>query len=294
MSSDDSTTRDVGSNKSEKPDGGSLPTGSHVDTSNSSGGQTVAPAECTIPTFDHDAKSLPFARLGATVVDEQGAPVAGILAQACGTNVCLQAKTDTSGRVTIVQNESIAKLAFKYGDGLRYAQVVVPLPDAERHDLGEQSTLRLPLGDAVNRFEAGASLESSGARLELDDNTTVKLDRLSYPDESDHVFVARLFERETLPSSVAAQDFAAVWVFGPHKTEFCPPAKLDLPNTTELASGASVELWLLVTGTEGHFAPYAEWGKVGTATVSSDGSRIETNPNSGLPQLGIIGLRNSE
>ncbi len=75
------------------------------------------------PTFEDDAEAVPFERLSATVVDEEGNPVPDIVAQACGLNVCLQSKTDSQGRVTISEEEEIAKLAFKYGDGLHYAQV---------------------------------------------------------------------------------------------------------------------------------------------------------------------------
>ncbi len=82
----------------------------------------------------------------------------------------------------------------------------------------------------------------------MDDAASIKIDRLSYPDESEHVFVARQFEAEVLPQSIADQDFAAVWVFGPQKTEFCPPARLTVPNTTDLAAGSSVELYLIGNG----------------------------------------------
>lgn len=279
------TERDTTKNE---PDAGTTTT-----ATSSSAVETVAPNECVIPEFEVDAEAVPFERLSATVLDEEGTPIADTVAQACGLNVCLQAKTDSQGRVTISENEEISKLAFKYGDGLHYAQVVVPLPDGPRHELGEQPTLRLPDGDAQNRLSAGASLSSSDAELDLSEDVSIKIDRLSYPDESEHVFVAREFEEDLLPQSIAALDFSAVWVFGPQKTEFCPPAKLSVPNTADLKAGSGVELYILVTGTEGHFAPYAEWGKVGTATVSEDGSRIETDPDSGIPELGIIGLRST-
>lgn len=250
--------------------------------------------ECVPPVFEDDSEARPFQRLSATVQDEAGKPVVEIVAQACGTNVCLQAKTNAQGRVSISESTDIAKLAFKYGDGLRYAQLVVEMPDQEVHELGIQTTLRLPEGVPDNRLQAGASVESSDARLTLSAETSVGFDVLSYPDEAQHVFVAREFEREVLPASVAARQFNAVWVLGPQKTTFCPPAALTLPNTASLPAGAAVDLYLLVTGIEGHFARYAEWGKVGSATVSDDGSRIQTDLDSGLPELGIIGLQSTE
>lgn len=265
--------------------------GASQATSSSSAAATGSPRVCTPPTFHDDSPALPFERLTATVVDEEGNPVQNILAQACGTNVCLQSKTNAEGRVTITEAAEISKLAFKYGDGLRYAQIVVQAAEGERHDLGTQTTLRLPEEDTNNRFEAGATVESSGARLTLDADATVKLDRLSYPDAEQHVFVAREFERAVLPPSIEAREFDAVWVLGPLKTSFCPSAALSLPNTAKFPAGSVVELHLLVNDIEGHFAPYAEWGKVGEATVTSDGARIETDPHSGLPELGIVGLR---
>lgn len=287
---DPDDTRTTGTKTNTNPSNSTQTDGGGATTSSPSV-ETRPGEECVVPTFEDDAAEVPFERLSAIVVDEEGEPVADILAQACGTNVCLQAKTDTQGRVTIAEGTSIAKLAFKYGDGLRFAQIVAELPAEQVHELGSQTTLRLPDGTPDNRLVAGAVVESSGAALELDGAASVKIDVLSYPDESEHVFVAREFERNVLPPSIADQDFAAVWVFGPQKTEFCPPAKLNLPNTAEFEPGTPVELYILVTGIEGHFARYAEWGKVGTATVSDDGARIETDPDSGLPELGIIGVR---
>jgi hypothetical protein len=192
-------------------DGGEEQVAPNESTSTSDGGSKLAPSSaadgvsprvCSIPTIEDEAEPRAFESLSATVIDEEGTAIPDLLAQACGMNVCLQAKTDSLGRVTISQDEEIAKLAFKYGDGLRYAQIVVAMPEGERHDLGAQATLRLPTGDPNNRLESGASLESSDARLELDPDTDIKLDRLSYPDEADYVFVAREFERDVLPSSI--------------------------------------------------------------------------------------------
>lgn len=256
-------------------------------------GSKPAPApECNIPTFEDSSEAMPFKGLVATILDEKGEPIPDLLAQACGTNICLNAKTNASGRASISETTDIAKLAFKYGDGLRYAHVAVLLnEDDQEHDLGELTTLKLPAGESGNGFVPGAPLTSSDATLSLQEGTEVSVDFLSYPDEEDHVFVARQFPDEVLPESIAALGFDAVWVFGPQKTKFCPPAKLTLPNTAGLPAGTKLELHLLVTGIEGEFAPYAEWGRVATATVNSSGSTIETDDDSGLPELGIVGLR---
>lgn len=271
------TEEETSGESRQQPDSGTKPIPKHL---------------CQIPTFEDDSEAKPFESLVATILDEDGEPIPDLLAQACGTNICLNAKTNASGRASISETTEIAKLAFKYGDGLHYAHVAILLDEEEQqHDLGELTTLRLPDGDSANGFSPGVSVTSSDATLLLQEDTEVSVDFLSYPDEEDHVFVARQFPDDALPKSIAELAFDAVWVFGPQKTKFCPPAKLTLPNTAGLPAGTKLELHLLVTGIEGEFAPYAEWGRVSAATVNSSGTAIETDDDSGLPELGVVGLR---
>lgn len=248
-----------------------------------------APRTCDVPHFEQSEPPVAFEGLSATVVDQDGELVAGLLSQACGLNVCLQEATDDKGRVTIGANEAISKPAFKYGDGLRYAQLTLLLEGDGVHDLGEQRTLKFPPFEAAEALRAGTEINSSQAILTLADDAEIEVDTLSYPEASQHVFLAQEFDE--LPQAVEIEDFDGVWAFGPLKTRFCPPAELSLPNSAGLEPGAQVDLYLHVTDIAGHWAPYAEWGKVAAATVSEDGERIVTQPGQGLPELGVVGLR---
>lgn len=249
------------------------------------------PIDCEVPTFDESPEPEPFERLTATVVDDTGAPVEGLLVQACGLDVCLNGKTNAAGDATIASEESIAKLGFKYGDGLHFAQVVLLLGGETDYDLGEQVTVALPKGDPTARFEPGSVLTSSDVNLELDGDAEVTIDELSYADPSEHLFVARAFPDAAFPGAAAGREFVSVWALGPAKTEFCPPAKLSLPNLTDLAPEAEVDLELLVTDVSGRFGRYAEWTTIASGTVSADGSVIVTNDGAGIPELGLIGVR---
>ncbi|MEZ4234206.1 MAG: hypothetical protein R3B89_33840 [Polyangiaceae bacterium] len=42
---------------------------------------------------------------------------------------------------------------------------------------------------------------------------------------------------------------------------------------------------------EEEWAPYAGWAKVSNGKVSSDGTKVATNPDEGIPHLSVIGVR---
>lgn len=250
-----------------------------------------APVECDVPHFDDESAAEPFARLSATVVDEDGAPVADTIVQACGLNVCLQGNTSAQGRAVIAGDEDIQKLAFKYGDGLHHAQVALRLSGETSYELGEQRTVTFPSADPKNRFDAGKTLSSSGARLSLAQDTETVIDVLSYADPSEHLFVAKAFEPDGFPHAAEGHEFVSLWALGPAKTEFCPPAELSLPNLAELEPKTRVDLLLLVTDVSGRYGRYAEWQAVASGRVDDSGDRIVTDAGRGIPELGLIGVR---
>lgn len=258
---------------------------------NASSGDVSDLPVCEVPIVDQSHEPVPFAKLTATVVDETGAAVAKLLTQACGLDVCLNGETTSNGETTIAGEHSISKLAFKYGDGLHYAQVALLLPEETTHSLGTQRTLRLPLDEASDYFEPGETSTSSGVRLTLSDDAEVQVDELSYPDPSEHRFVAAGVTARAFPEAAEAHGFVSLWALGPAKTEFCPPAKLTLPNLTELEPETSVELLLLVTDVSGRWGRYGEWTKVASAQVSDDGKHLVSDPDHGIPELGLIGVR---
>lgn len=286
--SDDESTRD---DSEDAPTNGEASGATQSDPNDAPDADAKPAPECEVPQFTNDAEPEPFESLSATVVDETGAAVADTIVQACGLNVCLQGNTSAQGRAVIKGDEQIEKLAFKYGDGLHYAQVALAIGGETVYDLGEQRTVKFPAADPDNRFDPGSTLVSSGASLALADNTETVIDVLSYADSSEHLFVAKAFEADAFPQAAEDQEFVSLWALGPAKTEFCPPPELALPNLSELESGAKVDLLLLVTDVSGRHGRYAEWQVVAVGTVSKDGDLIVTDEGRGIPELGLIGVR---
>ncbi len=256
------------------------------------------PPRCEVPEFEDDSPDVTFEELTAAVVDENGDGISGVLAQACGMNVCLVGWTDDTGYVLNRPDEpeTIRRAAFKYGDGLVYAQFAYLLPEQAVHELGEQPTQTLPNVSGGDAFEPGTSVTSSGVTLNLAANSEVSIDRLTFPEESQHRFVAARMSEDTWPSAVTSHDLnlGMLFVLGPLKTEFCPAAKLSVPNAAGWDPGERVEFLLHITDVGNHWGVYGEWAVVATGQVSSDGDEITTDDSSGIPQLGAIGLRISD
>lgn len=247
---------------------------------------------CEVPHFPDDSDPVPFESLRARVVDPDGNPIAGTVAQACGINLCLNIPggTPSDGVASIDDSQMLQLAAFKYGDGLRHAQFAVLLDAQPNHDLGDQLTVAFPALETGSPFEPGATLTSSGVELELTDDTSVELDLLSFSKE-EHVFVAAEFPTNAFPAAASDQSLDALFALGPLKTKFCPPAQMRLPNTAALPSGARVEFLVHSTDIRADFAPYGQWAKVSEGEVTSDGDWIGTDEDGGVPVLGVVGVR---
>src|SRR5262249_49671442 len=86
--------------------------------------------ECNGPGYAGMPSDRHFVHLSAPVVDEAGKPLPDIIAQACGTNICLNGTTGSDGSVVIDQDvPTMTKPAFKYGGGELYAKFALPLTD---------------------------------------------------------------------------------------------------------------------------------------------------------------------
>jgi hypothetical protein len=247
---------------------------------------------CELPKYPDDGDLQPFSRLEARVVDERGRPVPDIMAQACGFNLCLFGSTDTQGRVVHASDEDMAGVAFKYGDGLRYAQLAFPLGAGPEHVPGDQVTVALPDVRTGMPFEPGTTLSSSGVELALAQDAVVTVNVFDF-DQDERVFLATEFPAASFPAVAESEDFLALFALGPVKTKLCPPAKLRLPNTTGLPAGTQVGVFVhgIDVSADYSFAPYGGWAEVSRAAVSQDGETIETDPDEGLPFLSVIGIR---
>jgi hypothetical protein len=243
-----------------------------------------------VPNYPDDSDSVPFEHLEARVVDTDGAPVANIPAQACGFNLCLFGDTDGDGRVVHEGQHDLQSAAFKYGDGVRYAQLALLLGEGPDYALGDQITLALPPIANAMPFQSGTTLRSGGVELTIASDADVEFDVLAVA-EDERVFLASEFPPDRFPETAQAEDFAALFALGPVKTKLCPPAQLRLPNSNGIAPGTKLELFAHGTDVRGEFAPYGQWARVSGATVSGDGEFIETDPDEGLPFVAVIGVR---
>jgi hypothetical protein len=264
------------------------------DAGSSSPPSTLPTATCPVPEFPQDDPPEPFAQLKARVVDQDGEGVPSVIAQVCGLDLCLFGETDPLGYIQHKESTELKRFAFKYGDGVRYAQFARLLTDGATYDLGDQTTVTFPAASESAAFEAGQVVSSGDFELDLTD-TTAKIDVLSFPDDEQHVFVASELESERWPEAVPGdQRFEQLIALGPLKTKFCPPAALTWPNTAQLPAEAAVELLLHITDTANHWGAYGTFASVATAHVSNDGESITTDADSGLPELGVIGVRLAE
>lgn len=254
-----------------------------------------ASAECEIPVFEDSSAEQPFEELRAQVVDPNGAGIPDLTAQACAMNLCLYGATDAGGFVLHRRAAQMRRLGFKYGDGFSYAQFVLLVPEQPRHELGRQFTVALPDPSTAPRFEPGVAHASGGAVLTLADDAHVGVDTLSFPDSELHVFLASELPRDAWPDAVPTeQAIELVFALGPLKTDLCPAGKLELPNTPGWDPGERVEILLHVTDTANQHGLYGDWAVVATATVDAEGEMVVTDEGSGIPQLGVIGVRSAD
>lgn len=260
------------------------------DASQPDAGGKPAP-RCDVPHFELHSEPSAFNRLSARVVDTDGATVPNTTAQACGTNICIPGETDSSGRITIDNPQQLADGAFKYGDGLHYAQFALLLSGGPDYALGDQITIALPPVAEGDAFISGKTSISSDAELTLAADATVQYDFLAFPEEEQHVFVARPLLSEDYPDAARLTPaLDVVWALGPLKTKLCPPAELRVPNVSGIEVGSQVEFLLHSTDVSGAWAPYGDWRAVASGQVTDDGY-ITTDADSGIPQLGALGIR---
>jgi hypothetical protein len=257
-------------------------------------GPIADPPECNVPEFEDDSPIRAFSELRAQVVDIDRRGVANVLAQACGMNICLFGETDDAGFILHQRSPptELRRAAFKYGDGLKYAQFAYVLPETDAHDLGQQATIALPSTTGAKPFEPGTTVSSGGVTLGLADELVTKIDFLSYPEERQHRFVAAEIPNEVWPLAVPEDaGLELLFALGPLKTEFCPRARITVPNSLDWETGTEVEFLLHVTDTANHFGRYGDWGVVGRGEVDEGGEGISSSDQSGIPQLGVIGIR---
>lgn len=227
------------------------------------------------------------------VVDQNGDPAALIPAQACGLDVCIFGETDADGRVELtVDDVAITKPRFKYGKGKQFTMFAYPMPEGATVDVGTQLTWMLPDVSTAVPLVAGAEVTHGGATLAIPAGGRVRIDLLTFETAEEQGFRADRIPLDRAPKAVdPALGFELLYTLNPIDSMFCPPATLTLPNGPGWDPGTEVEVFLHGTRIQEEWAPYGGWAKVSDAIVTADGSSVVTVEGSGLPILGVIGLR---
>jgi hypothetical protein len=257
------------------------------------GGDSAPPPECAEGPGYGQATPKQFVQgIGATVVDLDGQPAAGELAQVCGTDLCINGTTDGYGSVAIPVNQELTKPAFKYGLGVAVAKFALLLSTEPEQDLGTIVTARFPdLGTGV-KLEPGKSATSSGVTLELAPDAVIDLNLLDFRTDEEQSFRAVQIPAGQAPAAVdPSLGLELVYATTPVETTFCPHASLTVPNSLAWEPGTPVEFFVHGIVIDEAWAPYGGWGKVSDGAVSADGASVVTDEAGGIPILSVIGIR---
>jgi hypothetical protein len=229
--------------------------------------------------------------VSAVVLDTSGEPVSELLAQVCGTDLCINAQTDQLGAVRVTADELITKPAFKYGDGVTHAKFAQPLASGV-NELGNVTTVAFPALSLGAPLVPGASSASGAVTLTLQPGTVVEIDPFDYPELEQQTFRAAVMPALSAPAAVdETLGLELIVALAPVQTTFCPAAALAVDNQAGWAPGSAVEFFLHGVDIEEQWAPYAGWAKVSDGTVSADGARVETSLDGGIPVLSVVGVR---
>jgi hypothetical protein len=253
----------------------------------------VAPA-CHGPGYAGSPTKQQFSHLSATVVDVDGKPVSDVIAQACGTNICLNGTTASNGTVIIDDDVGMTKPAFKYGGGQAYVRFALPLSgSAVDVDLGNEVTFPFDPAAAGAPLVPGKAAVSNGVTLTVSpDTVSITPDPFDFDTPDLKKFRAVEVPIGKAPGAVdTTLDFGMLVALTPSATVLCPAAALSVPNSPGWAAGSRVELFLHGIDVGEEWAPYGGWAKVSGGAVSRDGMTIETDPDGGLPALSVVGIR---
>jgi hypothetical protein len=292
--------------------GGTITTGGAGGTGGGTGGSAgtggSGGAKCAGgPGFTPTEPPRPITKLAGKVTDLSGAPAKKTLAQLCGTDLCIYGSTDDQGVVGLCDQQTqictpdivppagseFTRAAFKYGDGFGFAKFALLLPGTDQtYDVGTQVTAALPPMSAGVEMIAGGDATSGGVTLSIAAGATIKIDKLVFETPEEQKFRAVEIPAAQAPAAVDKSfQFEIVVGATPLETEFCPPAKVTVPNTPAWPAGTEVEFFVHSVDPTNAWAPYAGWAKVSGGTVSSDGKTVSTADGEGLPILSTFAVR---
>ncbi|HEX3854004.1 MAG TPA: hypothetical protein VHW01_23735 [Polyangiaceae bacterium] len=249
-----------------------------------------SPEQCTPPGYHVDADAIQVDEVQALLHDQNGAVVQNLPIQICGTDTCTYDFSDAKGKVDSSPNVPLILPAFKFGDGTDYAELAIPITNAKQ-DLGAVVALLFPSYADGAVFPKAGSVTNGDLTLFIDKDTSVIHEVLNYQDDSQLVF-----RTVSIPVAQSAQvldasfGFELAYAVAPLGSTFCPPARLSLKNALNWDAGTGVEVFIQGLNADEGWAPYRTWVKVADASVSDDGSSIDTT-SGGIPVLSSIAVR---
>jgi hypothetical protein len=268
-------------------DSGATAGASGSGNNSGSGGTSSSNVRCpkgTNPKGPPDSVTLGV--VSAQIVDEQGEPTSSGLVQVCGRDKCINADVADDGVLIKPVNQELDTPACKFGDGFTWAKLAIPLGKGDT-DLGTLTTVRLPDYADGLPFTPGNSISSGGVTLTLDASAHIDIDELDYETEAEQGFRAVQLPADALAQ--LGQDFVVGFALSPLETRICPSPALSLENSSNLAPGTAVELYMLGLDAGEAWVPYGQWQKVSDGTVSDDGATLDFAE--GPPLLTAFGVK---
>lgn len=258
--------------------------------------------------------AAPFAitKVTGTVTDDGGTPLSGVFSVVCITtperSQCLNATSDAAGIFSVDIPAAVTAVLdvavyFPGEEHLTPYCKTEALCDGEVELCGPYMLWDAPASGVTIPAETETLAEeirleaSDGAALIFQPGTSI-LANLGV----ELTAALTRFEGSTLPCFIDPSDPPlALYAVTPQDTLVIEPgtiatpelmtAALDLPNETGLAAGATVDIYV-VGGAHASQAGTTEgtWEPVATATVTADGTRIQTAPGEGIGQLNWFGV----
>lgn len=276
--------------------GGMTSSGSSMGGSTSNSSSSGSGMDCPAPAPAHPGVSSTVDNITGKLIGLDMKPVADILTDVCGTNICLSGHSDTMGNFSIMGGSaSLDDVALIYGDGVEYVKMAAPIAAADlpSNDFGDIVTVKFPALSEGVALEAGKDATQNGVTVGVGADATIKFDTILNSDPTEQVLRAVVFKPSdgpflAVPSTLGVEILVAV---GATNTTICPAAKLSVPNSEGWDPGTEVEFHYHNHNTFNHWGPYAGWALVSGGKVSTDGKSIETNDGEGVPQLGLFGIK---
>ena len=156
--------------------------------------------------------------------------------------------TDAAGHVSIQTTLNMKKPAFKYGDGLSYAELSIPLTAATTDFTAGGKVLALGklAGKTGAPLTPGSAATSGDVTILLPSGAIVGIDTLVYDTPDSQMFRAVTVPLtnvgpvlDSVQVAGAPANFALLYGVGPAETTLCAPAEefaVKLPHTTAAAN----------------------------------------------------------